>query len=79
MQSLTFRTRYSPRARRAGVLSNFRAVSARARGPMNGRQPIVNVIPAAKTTASATNTHPRIFPSLFIESGISWFDLENGP
>src|ERR1017187_2724152 len=32
MQSLTSRTRYSPRARRAGVLSNFRAVSARARG-----------------------------------------------
>jgi hypothetical protein len=33
---------------------------------MNGRQPMVNVIPAAKTTNSAASTHPRIFPSLFI-------------
>ena len=33
---------YPPRARRAGVLSNFRAVSARVPAtPMNGRQPMV--------------------------------------
>jgi len=33
---------------------------------MNGRHPIMKVIPAAKTTASPANTRPRIFPSLFI-------------
>jgi hypothetical protein len=27
---------------------------------------MVKVIPAAKTTASAANTHPNVFPSLFI-------------
>ncbi len=66
MQSVTCRTRYSPRAWRAGVLSNLRVVSARARGPMNGRQPIVSVIPAAKTTASAGNPAPAVFPNLVI-------------
>ena len=33
---------------------------------MNGRHPIVNVIPAAKTTTSTTSTHPRTLPSFFI-------------
>ena len=65
MHRLTFNTKYSPRARRAGVLWNLRAVSARTRGPMNGRQPIVNVIPAAKTTASTTNPDTKIFLTLF--------------
>ena len=66
MPRLTFKAKYSPRAERVGVLSNFRAVSARARGPMNGRQPIVKVIPAAKMTASTTNTDTRLFLSPFI-------------
>ncbi len=41
---------------------------------MNGRHPIVNVIPAADTTASAANIHPRVFPSPFIlvPAATSW-------
>jgi hypothetical protein len=70
MQVITLRVRYSPRASRVGVLSNFLAVSARACGPTNGRHPIVKVIPAAKTTASATNIQTRSFPIFFILWGI---------
>ena len=43
------------------MLPNFRAVSARARGPMKGRQPMVNVTPAAKTSTSTANTKPSVF------------------
>ena len=66
MQSVTFRTRYSPRAKRSGVLSNRRSVRGRALGPMNGCHPMVNVIPAAKTSASTTNTKPSVLPNLFM-------------
>src|SRR5215469_1171480 len=68
MQSVALLTRYWPRANRAGVLSNFRAVNVRARGPMNGLQPIVKVMPTASTTASTTTVHANSFPSFFIES-----------
>jgi len=62
-----FRTKYSPRARRAGVRSYVLAVSVRARGPMKGRQPIVTVIVTAKRTTTAMKDHARMRPSLVIE------------
>ena len=43
---------YLPRARRSGVLSNFRLVVARMRGPMMGRQPIVKVMATDASTAT---------------------------
>src|SRR5277367_2115672 len=72
MQFVTFRTKYSARARRAGVLSNFLGVSERVRGPRNGRHPMVNVIPAARTTTSTANTNPSVFPRLFILRTSCW-------
>ena len=69
MHPLTFSARYFPRASRSAVLSMVRAVVARALGPMNGRHPIVNVMPAANITASRASIAPRVFPGFFIVSG----------
>jgi hypothetical protein len=66
MQSVTLLTRYAPRARRSGVLSNLREVSVRARGPTKGRQPIVKVMLAVSPITRTTAAHARSFTSLFI-------------
>jgi hypothetical protein len=55
-------TRYLPRASRSGVRSNCRLVSARARGPMNGLQPMVNVIATASSTTTAMTLKSSILP-----------------
>ena len=66
-QPLTTSVRYFPRARRAGVLSNLREPSTgRARGPMNGRHPMVNEIPVAASRTIISKVQPIIFPSFFI-------------
>src|SRR6516164_10209299 len=55
--------RYLPRSSLCGVESNFRSVSARAFGPMNGRHPIVKVMPSTSNTSSATNPISKPLPS----------------
>src|SRR5215471_7478168 len=46
---------YRPRSRRAGVTLKVRLLRARTLGPINGRQPIVKVMPN-KSTATITST-----------------------
>jgi hypothetical protein len=50
--------RYWPRASRSRVGSNLREVRGRDFGPMNGRQPIVNVIATARSTNKPRRTTP---------------------
>ena len=51
---------------RTRVRSPHRATSARRLGPMNGRQPMVNVIPTTTRMQTTSKLIRRIFPVLFV-------------
>src|SRR5580658_7331751 len=75
MHERTLLTRYAPRSRRAGVLSNLIWVRGRVRGPMNGRQPMVKLIPTARSRTKTTNIQTQTLAAFFICARVSVYDL----
>ena len=66
---------YRPRSNRCGVRSNVRLVSGRALGPINGRQPMVKLMPITSNANSAINPISKPFPSrviVLLRSGLHW-------